>query len=265
MSLRVVFRSLLILAFVAAAFVSPAVSADKLGVVLLHGKGAPNPRGLLGPLIDSLEGAGFPVVAPEMPWSKSRMLAKGYEDSMAEIDAAVKALKAKGATRIVVGGHSMGANAAMGYGARRDGLAGILAMAPGHVPDASGFQRIIGHDYKRARELAAAGKGGETGEFNDVNQGRSFSIKVKVSDYLSWFDPDGPAVFPKNAAALKVGTPLFWIIADKDNMLKRGDGEDYAFAKAPKHPKSAYMAIDSNHRNTPKDGADKIVDWLKKL
>lgn len=267
MSLRVVFRSLLVLAFVAAAFVSPADAADsgKLGVVLLHGKGAPSPQGLLGRLIGSLEDAGFLVAAPEMPWSKARMLEKDYEASMAEIDAAAETLKAKGAVRIVVGGQSMGANAALGYAARREGLAGILAIAPGHVPDVAGFQRMTGHDYQRAKDMVAAGRGGETADFNDFNQGKTSTIAVKAAVYLSWFDPDGPAVIPKNAAALKPGTALLWIIGDKDVMLKRGDREDYAFAKAPPHPKSAYVVIDSNHRNAPRDGADKIVDWLKKL
>ena len=265
MTFRRFFRLLLIAIFVAAAVAPAARAADKIGVVLLHGKGAPSPQGLLGELIGELEDAGFLVVAPEMPWSKGRMLAKGYEESMAEIDDAVTALKAKGATKIVVGGHSMGANAALGYGARRDGLAGVLAMAPGHVPDVEGFQRLVEYHYRLAKKLVDAGKGDEVTDLNDVNQGRGSPIGVKAAVYLSWFDPEGPAVFPKNAAALKPGTALMWIIAEKDNMLKRGDGEDYAFAKAPKHPKSAYVVIDSNHRKTPADGADAIVAWLKTL
>lgn len=260
-------RLLLVSVFVAAALAAPAGNAaDKIGVVLLHGKGGnAGPTSLIGSLIASLEGAGFLVAAPEMPWSRTRVLDKDYQQAMAEIDDAVNGLKAKGATRIVVGGHSMGANAALGYGARRDGLAGIVAIAPGHVPDVAGFQKITGHDYQQARKIVAAGKGDEIGEFQDFNEGRSSSISVKAAVYLSWFDPDGPAAMPKNAAALKPGTALYWIIGDKDAMLRRGDREGYAFDKAPKHPKSAYVVIDSNHRKTPADGAASIVAWLKAL
>ncbi len=258
-------RILAVVVVAAAVGVSAGHAADKVGVVLMHGKGAPFPKNSLGPLIGKLEDAGFLVVAPEMPWSRSRNLAKDYEQSMAEIDKAVAELKAKGATKIVVGGHSMGANAALGYGARRDGVAGILAIAPGHVPDVPGFQRMLDSNYLLARKMVADGKGDEVTELKDFNQGRGSEISVKASDYLSWFDPDGPAVIPKNAAALKPGTALFWIIGDKDAMLRRGDDDDYAFNKAPKNPKSAYVVIDSTHRKAPADGADKIVAWLKTL
>jgi len=266
MSRRLI-RFLLIVSFAAAALAAPAAhAADRIGVVLMHGKsGTAGPKSLIGSLHAALESAGFLVDAPEMPWSRSRVLDKDYEQSMAEIDDAVSRLKANGATRIVVGGHSMGANAALGYGARRDGLAAVVAIAPGHVPDVAGFQRLVDHHYRLAREMVAAGKGDEVTELNDVNQGRGELISVKAAVYLSWFDPEGPAVMPKNAANLKSGTALFWIIDDKDAMLRRGDDENYAFVKAPKHPKSAYEVIESTHRNTPADGAERIVVWLKAL
>ena len=57
-----------------------------------------------------------------MPWSFHRRYAATYDQAMTEIDAAVAELKAKGARRIVVIGHSLGANAAIGYAARRRGL-----------------------------------------------------------------------------------------------------------------------------------------------
>ncbi|MDA1089736.1 MAG: alpha/beta hydrolase [Proteobacteria bacterium] len=260
------FRFILILlvAFGVAGF-SGAADA-KTGVILMHGKGGTaKAKSPIGKLISTLEDAGFIVAAPDMAWSRSRGLDKDYEASMADIDEAVKELKAKGATRIVVGGHSMGANAALGYGARRDGIAGILAMAPGHVPDVAGFQKQVGHDYRRAREMVAAGRGDEVTAFNDFNQGTGNSITTKASVYLSWFDPEGPAIFPKNAAALKPGTALMWIVGENDNILKRGDNEDYAFNKAPAHPKNLYVVVGGGHMATPRIGAERIIEWLKGL
>ncbi len=64
-----------------------AVSADQLGVLLMHGKGGTSkPKSPVGKLYTQLRGAGFIVLAPDMPWSKSRFLDKGYGEAMLEID-----------------------------------------------------------------------------------------------------------------------------------------------------------------------------------
>ena len=89
-----------------------------MGVVFLHGKGV-WPGAFDGGIPGALEAEGRQVVSPEMPWSLRRMYGATFEQAMTEIDAAVAGLKAKGATRIVVIGHSLGANAAIGYAARR--------------------------------------------------------------------------------------------------------------------------------------------------
>jgi len=239
-------------------------AGEKIGVILMHGKGGTaKSKSPVGKLKSALENADIIVIAPDMPWSRSRGFDKSYEDSMAEIDEAVKDLKSDGATKIVVGGHSIGANAALGYGARRGGLAGILAIAPGHINEDQGFQDQIDHDYRRAREMVAAGKGGDEAGFKDVNQGRKSIKEMTAKTYLSWFDPEGPAPMPKNAANLKPGTALMWIIGEDDRMHDRG--EDYAYAKAPKHPKSAYVVVGGGHKATPTKGKKEIIAWLKGL
>src|SRR5690606_19688598 len=97
-----------------------------IGIVWMHGKWG-NP-GKYTTFVQRLRSAEMIVESPEMPWSGRRKYAKSYEGAMTEIDAAVARLKAKGATRIIVGGHSMGANAALGYGARREGLTALLLL-----------------------------------------------------------------------------------------------------------------------------------------
>jgi len=121
---------------------------EKVGVLLMHGKwGTSLPRSPIGKLAEALESEGYLVAAPDMPWSRDRGYDKTYEESMSEIDEIVKELRNRGATKIVVGGHSIGANAALGYGARREGLAGILAIAPGHIPEVKGYQNKIDNDW----------------------------------------------------------------------------------------------------------------------
>ena len=226
---------------------------DSLGVVLLPPKG-----GNQGNLAQTLRDAMFLVEAPAMNW-----FSRPYEDTMPVIDGLVARLRDRGATRIVVGGHSLGANVALGYGARRAGLAGILAVAPGHNPSVMGWQAKMDFDYLRARKLVDLGMGAQVEPFIHNTQGRSFVVSSTAEAYLSWLDPDGPAVYRTNAGNLKPGTPLFWIVGRSDIMFRRG--RDFAFNAAPAHPKSRYVEIDAGHRQTPVKGAAKIIEWLRSL
>ena len=83
------------------------------GIVYLHGK-ASWPGAMNGGILSALHDEGALVATPEMPWSFHRRYAATYAQALAEIDAAVGELKAKGARRIVIIGHSLGANAAIG-------------------------------------------------------------------------------------------------------------------------------------------------------
>ena len=243
---------------------APASAADKIGVVLLHGKGGTaKPQSPIGPLIAKLQGSGILVDAPDMPWSRSRFLDKDQPGAMAEIDAAVARLKKRGATKIVVGGQSIGANAAIGYGAQREGLAGIVAIAPGHVPDLPLYQNSLKHDYRRAKEMVDKGQGKAVAAFADNNQRQISQVRVKARVYLSWYDPEGAAAMPLNAAKLKPGTPLMWVIGRDDGLIRLGKA--YVYDRAPANPKSLYLEVAGGHRDTPEIAAGQILNWLRTL
>lgn len=259
--MKLIIHTVLLLAIT---LISPLQAQEKVGVVLMHGKmGSASDRSPVGGLANYLRDKDIIVLAPDMPWSGDREFDKSYEDSMLEIDSIVKKLKAQGATKIVVGGHSIGANAAIGYGSRRNGLAGILAIAPGHVPELAGYQRRIDNDWQRAQAMVDAGKGKEKEDFKDRNQGSNSEIEMTAEIYLSWFDPEGPAVMPNNIFEIKPNTPLMWIIGENDRMYDRGP--DYAFSQAPEHPKNSYTVVDGGHKDTPETGRKQILNWLKSL
>ena len=71
---------------------------ESIGVVVMHGKWG-NPSGKTLDLAWKLGQEGFLVVSPAMPWSDTRLYDKGVDDAMAEIDAAVKTLRDKGAKK----------------------------------------------------------------------------------------------------------------------------------------------------------------------
>ncbi|RME99000.1 MAG: alpha/beta fold hydrolase [Alphaproteobacteria bacterium] len=238
-------------------------AADKVGVVLMHGKaGSSLPKSPIGQLTASLQRAGFLVTAPNMPWARNRYLAKDYEASMEEIDAAVARLKERGATKIVVGGHSMGGNAALGYGARRDGIAGIMVLAPGHTPSRQGYQSSLALDYKRAQKMVDEGKGKAFAKFRDNDQGKKRQKRFRAGIYLSWFGKEGPASMPENARNLRPGTALLWVVGKKDHRMYQA-GESFAFSHAPAHPKSRYLEVGGGHRQTPVIATKQIIKWLR--
>lgn len=232
-----------------------------IGVVLMHGKGGRT--GLIDGLAAAIRAAGAKVATPLMPWSRDRIYDRTHEEAMKEIDTAVAALRADGATRIVVAGHSMGANAALGYGARRDGLAGVILLAYGHVPNNKYFRTHFAGDVARAKELIDAGRGAETGSYPDINTGSAESRTVSAEIYWSWFSPDGPAGDRQNAENFRPGTPVLWVSADSDRISQYG--RPLIWDRLPPSPKSRFEIISSDHRSTPEDAKAIVVEWLAAL
>src|SRR5689334_15893531 len=70
--------------------------AEKLGIVLMHGKQGV-PERSFDRLAGQLEAAGYAVERPAMCWSRTRIYDRVFLDCIAEIDAAIESLKARGA------------------------------------------------------------------------------------------------------------------------------------------------------------------------
>lgn len=257
-------RPLFVAAFLTALMSSAWAQGGALagfGVVLLHGKGG-TPTSMIEGLSETLRKDGALVEAPELPWSHRRIYDATYEQAMAEIDLAVQKLKWAGATRIVVAGHSLGGNAAIGYAARRPDIAAVIALAPGHLPEAWALRIRTKGAIAKAKKLIADGKGDVRQSFPDLAQGIPFQVQATPQVYLSMFDPDGPAVMPKNAAAMGA-IPFLWVVGVADPIFFHG--RDYAFEPGAKHPKSKYLVIPGLHLTTPFQARRAIVDWLKSL
>jgi pimeloyl-ACP methyl ester carboxylesterase len=237
-----------------------AASLQGVGAVFLHGKGVWT-GAFDGGIPAALEAEGAVAVSPEMPWSFSRMYGATYEEAMGEIDAAVAGLKRRGAIRIVIIGHSLGANAAIGYAARRHDVAAVIALSPGHLPETAEMRARTADAIAKARALAAAGERWRR-IWPDRVQGIPTFATASPAVYLSMFDPDGPAVIPKNAAALR-GVPLLWVVGDSDPISARG--RDYAFSRAPRNPKSRYIEVSAGHLTAPHAARTQVVEWLKSL
>lgn len=239
------------------------VEEKKIGVVLLHGKQG-HPQFLASIALRwALEGAGYLVEAPHMPWGAGRIYDRDYEGAMAEIDEAVAALRQRGARSIVAVGHSLGANGAIGYAARRADVTAIVAVAPGHTPErASPLAQRVLPDVRKARALVASGQGNVRGAYADGNIGW-ITVYTTPSIYLSYLDPEGPASIRANAAGIKPGVAVLWIEASREAYDVLGPG--YAYDRIPLHPKSRFVYVAADHMGAPHAAAPAIVAWLNCL
>ena len=196
--MRVLFWGIKILAlalFLVALLPLAAGAAEKIGVLLLHGKAGGNKS--IYHLSGKLESAGFLVEMPSStPWSPNRIYDRTYLETLKELDAAVDKLKAAGASRLVVGGHSIGANVALGYAANRKGLAGLIVLGAGHFISGNFMGKKLADDVARANDMIAAGKGKEEADFDDINQRKLDSREMTLEAGAAIFIPflaDGTA------------------------------------------------------------------------
>ena len=240
------------------AFAQPSAT----GVILMHGKWGTPDKGIQ-PVELELRGAGFVVVSREMPWSERRAYDASFDQVMAQLEAEAAKLRAGGARKIVVGGHSFGANMALAYAARHPDVAGVVMLGPGHTPERFARNPEIAKSLDKARSLLAAGKGGAFANFADVNQGRTREVSARPDVYISYFDPNGPAVMPRNAAMLSPNTALLVVVGTRDNMYAAGTG--YIFDRAPRNPYSRYQTVDADHIGTPAAARRIVLDWVKGL
>lgn len=247
------------------------LAAEKIGVVLMHGK---NPGGPDDPSLSSLVGrldkAGMTVLVPNMPWSRQRYIDVAWETAMDEIAAHVGKLRAQGATKIILAGHSMGCSAAMSFAANRKGVDGVVLLAPGHspllyyqgIPQAPFRNWVVKESIDQARDMVANQRGDEPNvPFADINQGRRLQVWTTPRIFLSYFEPNSDAEMSVTAPRIPQNLPVLWVVGDGDSLIKLG--RDYVFNKLPDNPQSKYLEISANHLSTPARAADQVVEWIQ--
>ena len=236
-------------------------AAERLGIVLIHGKGGLPQQ--LNSMAESLTAQGYLTEQPEMCWSRSRIYDQTYQNCLRDIDAAAERLRSRGATGVALLGMSLGGNAALAYGATRQGLKAVITLVPGHAPEFLGRRPEIAQSLQRAHALIAAGQGDVRTVFADVNTRTSsfnFSVTTTPNIYVSFFAPDSLAAMPVNAARLTA--PLLYIAATNDPTQR---GPAYIFAHASENPHNRYVTVNSDHIGTPAVSLQIVLGWLKSL
>jgi uncharacterized OsmC-like protein len=158
--------------------VRAAPAAQEIGIVVMHGKGGSPGRHVVA-LADALEKEGFLVANIEMPWSFKRHYDIELDAAVGEVTRALDAMRAKGAKKLFVSGHSQGGIFALLYGGRHK-VDGVAVIVPGGAVDSMVYLNAVGGHVARARQMIAEGRGGEKAEFADYRM----EIKVNFLDKL---------------------------------------------------------------------------------
>lgn len=253
------------LVFASAILASPGQAQEKIGVLMLHGK---NPGSNQDPNFSRvkplLEKAGMLVLFPDMPWSRTRYIDGNWDKAMTEIAGHVKELRSKGATQVVVMGHSIGVPAAMSFAARGGDVQALVLLAPGHVPknyyNVPAFG-VVRESVDQARSLVAAGKGDSRERFSDINQGRQLPVVATAKDYLTYFDPESDAEMGVTAPRIPANTPVLTVLGDEDSMFTHAKA--YFADKLPANAKNQYLEVKGNHLNTPAVASEAVMAWIK--
>ncbi len=237
--------------------------AGPVGIVVMHGKWD-RPYGQISDFSRAMERAGLLVETPEMPWAGRRSYDAGVAGMESDIDAAIGALRQRGAKTIILAGHSFGAAGAVRYAGRHK-VDGIVALAPGHYPEGSYFANLTANSRSKAQALIDAGQPDETGWFDDPNSGgRLKQVKMSARTYLDFFDPAGPMNFGNNAAAVLPGTAVLWVVGQAEETgLRTMSGR--VFERLPKTLTVQQVEVSGGHLETPSNGSSVALEWIRSL
>jgi pimeloyl-ACP methyl ester carboxylesterase len=256
------FRTILVVAMSAGAVALPVQALSeqpKIGIVIMHGKGG-SPSGLVANLASGLAEKGYLVANLELPWSGRRNYDASASAGEQEVEAALAALRGKGAKKLFVSGHSQGGAFALHF-AGRQAVDGVICIAPGGNVGGRVFREKLGDSVALARKLVAEGKGSERTRLEDF-EGRkgTYPIVTTPEAYLTWFDPDGPMNMQRAAQAADPNVPILWIVPERDYPGLRKANLPM-FGLLPRNPSTRLYEPDADHVGAPSASLDEIVRW----
>jgi len=249
------------------ATLNPALAAQspspRMGIVIMHGKGG-SPTKYVSGLALSLEQNGYLVANLEMPWSGRREYDVNVDAAAKEVQSALDSLRSRGANKLFVAGHSLGALFALHY-AGQQLVDGVIALAPGGSVSTPVFREKLGESVKLARRLVTEGKANEKTRFTDYEGARdTYAVITTPAAYLSWFDPDGAMSLIKAVKAMNPSIPVLYVAPKGDYpiLLK---SKQAIFSALPPHPLTKLYEPDSTHLDAPSAARDEILRWTSQV
>jgi pimeloyl-ACP methyl ester carboxylesterase len=259
-------RSLSALAAAAWLAILPLASAAQspgVGVVVMHGKGGAPSQHVSG-LAAALAQKGYLVENLEMPWSGRRQYDVPVDGADQQIDAAFEGMRAKGAGKFFVAGHSQGGIFALHYGATHP-VDGVIAIAPGGSVASPVFRNEVGASVDQAHKLVEQGKGSEKARFADYEASKgTLSVVAPAASYLSWFDPEGAMNQAKSSKAMSPKVPVLYV-APTNDYPALGRIKQSMFAALPANPLTRMVEPVASHLEAPTAARDEVIRWITEV
>lgn len=236
---------------------------QKIGIVIMHGKGS-SPTKHVSELASFLENSEYLVANLEMPWSGKRDYDVNVSAAEEEVEAALSALRSKGAQKVFVAGHSQGGVFALHFAGKHK-VDGVICIAPGGSVGNEVFREKLGDSVSRANQLVAEGKGDEKVRLYDYEGKKgTYPVMTTPAVYLTWFDPDGAMNSELAALVINPQVPIFWIVAEHDRPgLRRANIP--MFEIFPKNPHTRLYQPNADHIGAPSASRDEIVRWIAEV
>ena len=231
--------------------------------ILIHGKWSHPNTPLLRILEKELKEKNYIVTKPNMPWSRTRQYDQSYEEALKDLSKIIQKYKKDGVKKIILIGHSVGANAAIAYQSYIGDADAIVAITPGHSPYYM-YERNKHHAYivKKAEDKIKKNENKSLINFFDINCGIERKFNSSADIFFSYFNPQGLGHMPTSIKNFKNPTPLLYIEGATDHIRT---GPERIFLKAPHHNLSTYILTSGNHITTPEISSKQIVNWLNFL
>jgi pimeloyl-ACP methyl ester carboxylesterase len=200
----------------------------------------------------------------EMPWSGRRNYDAPYPVALQEIAAQVQKFRTQGYKKVLLAGHSFGANAALAYMTVHDDVDGILLLAPGHTPGVMAYQMNMNRGaLLEAQQLIEQGHPDTLVSFDDLNQGKFRNTKMRADAVWTYFDPQGLGNMQLSAKRFKKAVPVFLAIGTRDPLFRLAKGN--IFDVTPAHAASQYVELDADHGSTPGAAGAAALAWIQQL
>jgi len=242
---------------------SATAQSEPIGIVIMHGKGG-SPARFVSDLARALEGKGYLTANLEMPWSERLMFSLPVSKAEADVDAAVAGLRAKGAKKVFISGHSLGGAFAI-HLAGKQAVDGFIAIAPGGDAANPTYRGNIAVSIDRAQQLVAEGRGNEPVRLDDYEGGKgTYQITTIPAAFMTWYELEGAMNLGRAARSANPKTPVLWIIPTRDypGLLKSSPGY---FGMLPPNPLPRLYRPESDHLRAPAASVDEIVRWTREV
>lgn len=238
-------------------------ASTQIGIVIMHGKGG-SPTKLVSGLASSLESRGYLVANLEMPWSGKRDYDVNVAAAEQEVEAALRALREKGAKKLFVAGHSQGGLFALYFG-NKHVVDGVIAIAPGGNVASQIFRDKLGDSLALARKLIGEGKGEDKTSLADYENRRgTYPVVSPPAAYLTWFDPDGAMNQKKAIQNFNPAIPVLYIAPTSDYPALRKIKQEM-FDALPRNAHNRLYEPGASHIEAPSASVNEIVEWTSSV